>query len=303
MLFRWRIALRSWRRCGRSIGIITGGNALADEVITALAEGESWGTALKKKIFEPLGIDRTITSGESKLDNRAEPYSALTDGTPYHLPRPFPEDGQIMQGAVGVQSCVHDLLLYYTALMNAAVDQADHQTTSINENPLDQAQMLFKTHIPMSKEPSERGEEKLWFGLGPDGAACVDRYGTIGLNPGYVPEMPIIGKGFQKLELCLWHQRQQQYLSGRRVPPPGKKPDRGRGVEQRAREQRCGGLIGTAGSRNCIGCPGPERLPAVGKSQCEGFEQAVDRDESGSGTRTHARYEAKGFGVLRWKVL
>ena len=179
------------------------GYALADEVITTLAEEDSWGAALKKEIFEPLGMKRTITSRESDLDNRAEPYFALTDGTPYHLPRPFLEDGQIMQGAAGVQSSVHDLLLYYTALMKAAADQEQHQTTSTDGNPLDQAPMLFKAHIPLSTEPSDREKS---YGLGWARTVLPASTGTIGLNPTYVPEMPIIGKGLEKPELCIWHQ-------------------------------------------------------------------------------------------------
>ena len=179
------------------------GYALADEVITALAEEASWGAALKKEIFEPLGMERTITRRESDLDNRAEAYAALADGTPHHLPRPFPEDGQIMQGAVGVQSCVHDLLLYYSALMAAAADQAEHQTTSTDGNPLSQAQMLFQAHIPLSTKPSDRENS---YGLAWARTVLPASTGTIGLNPGYVPEMPIIGLGLERPELCMWHQ-------------------------------------------------------------------------------------------------
>lgn len=35
---------------------------------------------------------------------------ALSDGKPYHLPRPGVEDGVIMESAVGVRSSVADLL-------------------------------------------------------------------------------------------------------------------------------------------------------------------------------------------------
>ncbi|KAL8838630.1 MAG: hypothetical protein Q9170_002076 [Blastenia crenularia] len=179
------------------------GYALADEVVTALAEESSWGTALAKAIFEPLGMKRTITSRETTLDNRAEPYFALSDGTPYHLPRPFPEDGKIMQGAVGVQSSVHDLLLYYRALMEAAAAQTEHHSTSTQGNPLVQAEMLLKAHIPLSNEPSEHEKS---YALGWARTVLPASTGVIGLNPTYVPEMPIIGKGLEKPELCIWHQ-------------------------------------------------------------------------------------------------
>ncbi|CZT02807.1 uncharacterized protein RCO7_05947 [Rhynchosporium graminicola] len=75
------------------------GYAIADERTMTLSGELSWGVALKKNIFDPLAVDRTITSNESKLDNRAEPYMSLADGTPYHLaPRPQFEDGRIIMG-------------------------------------------------------------------------------------------------------------------------------------------------------------------------------------------------------------
>ncbi|KAL8791715.1 MAG: hypothetical protein Q9195_005722 [Heterodermia aff. obscurata] len=172
------------------------GYALADEVITALSEEGSWGAALKNEIFAPLGMHRTITTRESELDKRAEAYAALTDGISHHLPRPFPEDGQIMAGAVGVQSCVSDLLLYYIALMKAAAEEEEEHPTH-----LPQARIMFEAHIPLSTNPSEGS-----YGLAWARTVLPASTGTIGLNPAYVPEMPIIGRGLEKPELCLWHQ-------------------------------------------------------------------------------------------------
>lgn len=148
------------------------GYALADEVITTLNEERSWGAALKKEIFDPLGMKRTITSREVDLDNRAEPYFALSDGTPYHLPRPFPEDGKIMQGAVGVQSSVHDLLLYYIALMEAAADQKDRQSTG--GEPASASRNASQSTYTVVNRPV-RTREKLRSGLGTDSAACIYR--------------------------------------------------------------------------------------------------------------------------------
>jgi CubicO group peptidase (beta-lactamase class C family) len=113
------------------------GYAIADQIITSRSGEFSWGTTLKKNIFDPLGMSRTITSSSSELDNRAEPYQALSSFEPYHLtPRPQFEDGHIMQGAVGVQSSVADLLRYYKALLAAWDDQTQHGTTASSDNPL-----------------------------------------------------------------------------------------------------------------------------------------------------------------------
>ncbi|CZT05337.1 uncharacterized protein RAG0_11482 [Rhynchosporium agropyri] len=106
--------------------------AIADELIMALSCELSWGVALKKNIFDPLAVDRTITSNESKLDNRAEPYMSLADGTPYHLaPRPQFEDGRIMQGAVGLQKTQHDINSEQPASAVTNPTQSTHTDISV----------------------------------------------------------------------------------------------------------------------------------------------------------------------------
>lgn len=59
------------------------GWALADEVIETLS-GKTWGTYLQEHIFNPLSMRRTITNHDTKLDNVAEAYMALSNGKPYH---------------------------------------------------------------------------------------------------------------------------------------------------------------------------------------------------------------------------
>ncbi|XXH02014.1 hypothetical protein Hte_008379 [Hypoxylon texense] len=180
------------------------GYAIADELITALSDGLSWGNTLENNIFEPLGLSRTITSNSTGLDNGAEPYQALSNGTSHHLDRrPSFEDGQIMQGAVGVQSCVRDLLTYYDALLAAFTDQTQHNTTSSVDNPLVQVPILFQGHAKMFELPS--GNENS-YALGWARTELPAPMGSIGLNPTYVPEMPIIGKGLKEPKLCIWHQ-------------------------------------------------------------------------------------------------
>ncbi|KAI0901759.1 beta-lactamase/transpeptidase-like protein [Annulohypoxylon nitens] len=180
------------------------GYAVADEITTALGGDLSWGTTLKHNIFEPLGMSRTITSNKTGLDNRAEPYQALSDGTPYHLEcRPTFEDGQIMQGAIGIQSCVRDLLTYYDALLAAFTDQSQHNTTSSAENPLVQVPTLLQAHAKMFELPS--GNENS-YALGWARTELPAPMGSIGLNPTYVAEMPLVGKGLKVPRLCIWNQ-------------------------------------------------------------------------------------------------
>jgi hypothetical protein len=66
----------------------------------------------------------------ANIDNGAEPYFSMSDRILHHLPRPFPEDRKFIQSAVAVQSCVHDLMIYYRALLTALADQSEHNTTN-----------------------------------------------------------------------------------------------------------------------------------------------------------------------------
>lgn len=75
------------------------GYALADEVITALAEKDSRDAALRKEIIRATGDG----ADDHEAGFRArEPGRRRTlpwpMGRPITSPRPFPEDGQIMQG-------------------------------------------------------------------------------------------------------------------------------------------------------------------------------------------------------------
>lgn len=93
---------------GEGIQYDNWGYGVSDEIITTLSGDPPRRTTLKNSIFEPLKMSR-ITTNESKLENRTQPYQALSDFTPHILDsRPQFEDGQIMQGAVGVESCVRD---------------------------------------------------------------------------------------------------------------------------------------------------------------------------------------------------
>lgn len=63
------------------------GYGLADEV-TEKVSGKSWGTFLRERIFDLLAMKGTTTKVDLNTENIAKGYMALSDGTPYHLPRP-----------------------------------------------------------------------------------------------------------------------------------------------------------------------------------------------------------------------
>ncbi|KAL9584282.1 MAG: hypothetical protein Q9212_002225 [Teloschistes hypoglaucus] len=178
------------------------GYAVAAQIIQRLS-GQSWGTFLADRVLKPLGLNRTVTEHSSKIENVARAYMALSDGTPYHLPRPSVEDGVIMEGAVGVQSSVADLLTYSQKLMQAADDQCSRNTTSTEGSPLKQVPTLLENHIDLSPEPSELERS---YPLGWIRTELPGPLGTVGLNPMYVEAMPLVGKGLKEPRLVYHHQ-------------------------------------------------------------------------------------------------
>ncbi|KAL9106190.1 MAG: hypothetical protein Q9187_008593 [Circinaria calcarea] len=178
------------------------GYALADQMIQRLS-GQSWGTFLRDRILTPLGLDRTVTEHSSKKENVAQAYMALSDGSPFHLPKPSVEDGVIMEGAVGVQSSVRDLLTYSQKLMEAADDQLKRQATSTEGSPLKKIPTILQGHINLSQTVSELERS---YALGWIRTILPGPLGTVGLNPMYVDAMPIVGKGLAEPEIILHHQ-------------------------------------------------------------------------------------------------
>ena len=81
----------------------------------------------------------------------------LFNGTPYHLPRSSVEDGVIMEGAVGVQSSVCDLIKFSQNFMEAADDQLSRNVISTEDLSLKQLPTLLQGHINLSPTSSKRG--------------------------------------------------------------------------------------------------------------------------------------------------
>jgi CubicO group peptidase (beta-lactamase class C family) len=81
---------------------------VADELIQNLGK-MSWGGYLKLHVFDPLGMQRTVTKKQTDDDNVANAYIALSDGDFWQVTEPDGEDGEILVGAISVRSCIRDL--------------------------------------------------------------------------------------------------------------------------------------------------------------------------------------------------
>lgn len=88
--------------------------------VIAKVTGQTAGTAVKERIFTPLGMKRSVTSAAEYPDgNVARGYSILNDGSSVPLPDPDLRDTGL-QGASGfVRSSVGDMLTWAKAVMEA----------------------------------------------------------------------------------------------------------------------------------------------------------------------------------------
>ena len=173
------------------------GYGLADEVTEKLA-GKSWGTYLRERIFDPLGMESTTTKVRPDNENIAKAYIALSNGTPYEVPRPQQGDGKLAEGAAGVQSNVRDLLTFYKTLL---IDQQNRQDREAS--PLKNISTISGAHVPL--EPDSDATERS-YAMGLVRTLLPGSLGVIGLNPMYVNPMPTVGKGLERPQLCIYHE-------------------------------------------------------------------------------------------------
>ncbi|OAQ58493.1 beta-lactamase family protein [Pochonia chlamydosporia 170] len=156
--------------------------------LIAKITGKSAGQAMKKKVFELLGMKRTCTSAKEYTDNNvATGYSILDGGTALPLENPQLEDGGI-QGAAGfARSSVNDMLLWAKAVMEAE-DEAKKRGKSPGLPGIEFARCA---HRPMTLE-NELGENS--YGFGWFRHTLPSRWlSTIGPNFALLPDPPIIG--------------------------------------------------------------------------------------------------------------
>ena len=127
---------------------------------------------------------------------------ALSDGSPFQLPRPQVEDGTVMEGAAGVQSSVNDLLKYSRILMETAAAQELDQADQIFSSTFKQFHVILRGHIDLFSGGSDREQS---YALGWIRTMLPCPLGTCGLNPIYVETMPPVGKGMDNQELVIHH--------------------------------------------------------------------------------------------------
>ena len=178
------------------------GFEIAAQVISKIS-GTSIGEFLKKHIFSSLGLERTAMQYGSNIDpeNYAKAYISLDDTSPVEMHEPYMADGTLMAGAGATRSCISDLMNLYGSFLKTYKDQMSPGNTTTPGSPFKQVVTCMSNQNPM---PGDTLLEQS-YGLGWIRAELPGPMGAVGLNPGLVDSMPIVGKGSSS-RLAIYHQ-------------------------------------------------------------------------------------------------
>ena len=175
--------------------------ALLGEVIEKVS-GQSYGSFIKDKILDPLGMNHTSVSHIfDSDDNLALPYAALDEKTSYRVPLPRSQDGTRMAPAQAIQSSVNDLLKYTHALLEAYRHQADREATTTADSILENVVKQLSGYIPRGA-PSKYQKE---YCLGIHRHHLPNTFEGLGCNSMFFKEMPVLTPGYCEARLVLSH--------------------------------------------------------------------------------------------------
>ncbi|KAK3353874.1 beta-lactamase/transpeptidase-like protein [Lasiosphaeria hispida] len=170
--------------------------ALATEPLANLSLGE----CLVQHFFEPLGMTRTSVVRGPGGGDISEGYMALANGTPVRTERPSVGDNQIMFGAMGVNSCVKDLLTFYADALRAGADQLARGTTSTEGSPFRHVPTLWSSQMPLPESCLlERS-----YALGLFRTQLPQPMMATTMNAGRLPSPPVVARGSPP-QLALYH--------------------------------------------------------------------------------------------------
>ncbi|KAI0407263.1 beta-lactamase/transpeptidase-like protein [Xylaria palmicola] len=171
------------------------GYDLLSEVI-ASASGLTWGKFVSDRILKPLNLTETTTSLYPPMENWAHGYMPSPGCELNDVGRPLIADGTVQQGANGVKSTVHDLLIYYKAVLDthqletkATKEKPDRLT-----QPLRNVKALLTPYIPLEPDAGHDGGGQ-WYGAGWAIAELPAPLGSMGTNGMFIDPMPLVGKG------------------------------------------------------------------------------------------------------------
>lgn len=154
--------------------------------------GESWDSLLHTHFFDTLGLKRTEARGErSNYNNVAEAYTVLDNGSPVRIPVIDLSGRTLMGAAGGVQSCIHDLILLYQAILKACIHQFESGETSTPGSPFKQLSTIMSAHALL---PGTSFRESS-YGLGWMRTQLPNQMCKISTNYRFLEDAPVVGRG------------------------------------------------------------------------------------------------------------
>jgi len=195
-------ALKQRAKCRTKYSYSNWPYCIAGEVIEKLS-GDTLGTFIQQRILQPLERTRTSATHDNSDPNLAQPYAALGHKSPFRLPFPKTQDGNIMAPAQAIRSSVKDMLVYRSALLAAQKAELAGQKPGPG-NPLRGAAKQLSGHISKNANSTLRENS---YGFGMDRIQLPQSIVEIGCNSMFVREMPQIVPGPEALRggLLLLH--------------------------------------------------------------------------------------------------
>jgi len=177
---------------------------LLDHVIEAVT-GMTYGQFITDNIFIPLEMKRsTFDVDIMDREDVAEGYLFdILEKEHVRFGMPRIGDGTIMVGAMGLKSCVNDLLKYTHALMKASRQQSSSTGKSSSLNPFCYAVKLLSPHITISQ--ADDGKIKDSYALGWVNTKLPWVMSQVSVNEGLVQQMPTIGSDLKEDVEILYH--------------------------------------------------------------------------------------------------
>lgn len=124
-------------------------------------------------------------------------YMALSDATPWEIPRTAYSAGKVRAGAGACKSSVDDLLVLYHSWLAAAADQEQQQRTSTPGLPFDRVADTWTSQIDINDETG--------YGLGWTVTQLPAKVGLLGINGYECPELPVLARGTEP-QRVVYHQ-------------------------------------------------------------------------------------------------
>jgi CubicO group peptidase (beta-lactamase class C family) len=180
---------------------------------------QSYGTFLKKNIFDPLGMMRTFTANPQN-SNVAAPYNILSDGTPFRIPFSEASSDTLMFSAVSVRTSMADILRLYGGILEelnvlgpgansdlvVIPDAQGGEANDAESKALDCTQFPTKQLNVICAPQIVRNTDTIFEQTSALGWMRTQLPGKLdfGWNASNVSSMPLFGKSYPA-KLALWH--------------------------------------------------------------------------------------------------